>query len=97
MSRWVVRWSCQRSDLYRIPEHECPSGEKKAVGELVEVVAVGLPWSLVSWGGGPAAAAKGLCEQCPLRWPGSELLCSYRGLKCPAVLLHTLHLGFTNF
>ena len=70
---------------------------KKAVGELVEVVAVGHTGAWFPRRGVPAAAAEGLCERCPPCWPGSELVCSYLGLKWPAVLLHTLHLGFTNF
>lgn len=75
--------------------HESP-GEKEAVWELVEVVAVYLSEGWFCRAGVPAWAAEGLCERCPPRWPGSELLCSYRGLKWPAVLLHALHLGFTN-
>lgn len=91
------------------------------MGELVEVVAVGLylyniyiyiykaPITILinillinhteAWfssGGVPAIAAEGLCEQCPPHVAASELVCSYQDLKWPAVLLPTLHLGFTN-
>lgn len=58
-SWWVVRWSCQKSDLYRARES---FREKKAEGELVEVVAVGLTGAWFPRGGVPATAAEGLCS-----------------------------------
>lgn len=71
-------------------------GGEKAVGELVEVVAAGLTGAQFPRSGVPGAAAAGLCEQCPSHWLGSELVCSYLGVKWRAVLLHTPHLGFTE-
>lgn len=62
----------------------------------MEVVAVGLTRGWFPRAGVPAAVAKGLCERCPPRWPGSALVGDYLGLKWRAVLLHTLHLGFTK-
>lgn len=72
------------------------SGGEKAVGELVEVADAGLTGAQFPRSEIPGAAAKGLYKQCPSHWLGSELVCSYLGVKWRVVLLHTPHLGFTD-